>query len=53
MWIAIIAFLYGIGMEFVQRYLVLNRSFDGGDIIADGIGALAGYLFSSRTYIKK
>lgn len=53
MWIAIIAFLYGIGMEFVQRYLVLNRSFDGGDIIADGIGALAGFLFSSRTYIKK
>jgi len=53
MWMAVIAFLYGIGMEFVQRYLVVNRSFDVGDIIADGVGALAGFLFSSRTYIKK
>lgn len=51
--ITIIALLYGIGMEFVQRYFVVNRSFDGGDIIADGIGALAGFWFSSRTYIKK
>ena len=53
MWMAIIAFLYGIGMELVQRYLVVNRSFYVGDIIADGVGALAGLWFSSRTYIKK
>ena len=51
--IAILALAYGTGMEFVQRYLVVNRSFDFGDIIADGIGAAAGFLFSSRTYIKK
>ena len=44
---------YGIGMEFVQKYFVSNRSFDIGDIIADGIGCAAGWFFSSRRYIKK
>jgi hypothetical protein len=46
-------FIYGIGMEFVQRYLVANRSFDTGDIIADGIGCAAGLFYSVRQYIKK
>lgn len=44
---------YGIVMEFIQRYCIPNRSFDIGDIIADGIGSLCGVLFSSRVYIKK
>lgn len=52
-WITVLAILYGTGMEFVQRYLVVNRSFDGGDIIADAVGAYAGYLYSSKTFIKK
>jgi len=43
---------YGIGMEFVQKYCVANRSFDAGDIIADGLGCLVGYIFSSKRYIK-
>jgi VanZ family protein len=30
---------YGLGMEFVQKYLVVNRSFDMGDVVADAIGA--------------
>jgi hypothetical protein len=51
--IAIASFAFGIGMEFVQRYLVVNRSFDIGDIVADGLGALAGLIFSRRQYIKK
>lgn len=51
--LALLSFAYGIGMEFVQRYLVVNRSFDTGDIIADGIGALVGLIYSRRQYIKK
>jgi len=46
-------FAYGIGMEFVQKYLVANRSFDIGDIIADGTGAVAGFFYSRKQYIKK
>ena len=51
--IALLWFAYGIGMEFVQRYLVVNRSFDSGDIIADGVGCLGGLIYSSRRYIPK
>ena len=43
---------YGIVMEFVQKYCVANRSFDGGDIIADGIGCVVGILYSHKRYIK-
>ncbi|HRG23244.1 MAG TPA: VanZ family protein [Chitinophagaceae bacterium] len=52
-WILLLAIAYGVGMEFVQKHLVANRSFDGGDIIADSAGAIIGYLYSSRIYIKK
>jgi len=45
--------IYGIGMEFVQKYLVVNRSFDAGDIMADAVGCLAGLFYSMRSYIKK
>lgn len=51
--ITILSILYGTGMEFVQKYLVVNRSFDGGDIIADAVGAYIGYLYSRKTFIKK
>jgi len=53
LWITLFAFAYGTGMEFVQKYFVANRSFDIGDIAADGIGALTGWLFSRWRYIKK
>ena len=46
-------FAYGIGMEFIQKYLVPNRSFDLGDIIADGLGCLLGLFYSIRTFLKK
>jgi len=49
--IALLWLAYGIGMEFVQKYLVENRAFDNGDIIADGIGCLVGLIYSSRRYI--
>lgn len=42
---------YGIGMEFVQKYFVANRSFDTGDIIADAVGCTIGFLYSNRKFI--
>lgn len=51
-WIGLASLFYGIGMEFVQKYCIANRSFDVGDIIADAIGCTIGVLFSIRRYIK-
>jgi VanZ family protein len=51
--IAILCTAYGIGMEYVQKYFISNRSFDIGDIIADTVGSVIGLLYSLRTYIKK
>jgi VanZ family protein len=47
------AILYGIIMEFVQKYLVYGRSFDVGDIFFDVIGSLIGYIFIRKYYAKK
>jgi VanZ family protein len=44
---------YGVVMEFVQQNFVSNRSFDTGDIIADAVGCIAGFLFSRWKYIPK
>ncbi len=52
-YIAIIATVYGLVMEFVQKYFVPNRSFDIYDVAADAAGALIGYFFSVRMYLKK
>jgi VanZ family protein len=49
----IICLCYGIMIEFIQRYFIPNRSFDIGDIIADGVGSLTGVIFSLKRYIKK
>ncbi|MEO7923651.1 MAG: VanZ family protein [Chitinophagaceae bacterium] len=49
---AILALGYGIGMEFVQKYFVVNRSFDTGDIVADAGGCVLGLIFSLGRYIK-
>lgn len=38
--------IYGIGMEYVQKYWIPGRDFDLADIIADMIGAGLGYGFS-------
>src|SRR5664279_5086729 len=42
--ITIIACLYGIGMELVQKYFIPNRDFDLLDIAADIAGAIGGYV---------
>ena len=51
--IAISCLAYGVAMEFVQEYLVSNRSFDVYDIVADAVGCVAGWIFSWQRYIKK
>ena len=50
--IAILSIVYGIAMELIQHYFIPFRSFDYGDIIADGIGAATGYFLSIRLFIK-
>jgi len=50
--LGIIWLSYGIGMEFVQKYYIPNRSFDMGDIIADAAGCTIGVVYSIRRYIK-
>jgi hypothetical protein len=52
-WIALLCLIYGVGMEFVQKFFIKNRSFDVGDIIADAVGCTLGVLFSLGRYIKK
>lgn len=50
---AMYAWLYGIAMEFVQKYWVPNRSFDITDIIADGVGCCLAYLIFQKKRKKK
>lgn len=51
--IGLLCLCYGIGMEFVQKYFIPNRSFDVTDMMADGIGCVIGIVLSARWYIKK
>ena len=44
--------LFGLAMEFVQKYWVPLRSFDIGDVVADGVGAAAGAIFSLKAFKK-
>ena len=48
-----LALAYGIAMEFVQRDFIPNRSFDVGDILADGMGALLGVVFSWWRFVRR
>lgn len=40
--ITICVALYGLGIEFIQKYLVRDRSFDMNDVAADTLGAIVG-----------
>ncbi|MEJ0083605.1 MAG: VanZ family protein [Puia sp.] len=40
--ILIIACLYGVATELMQKYLIPNRDYDIYDILADSIGAVLG-----------
>lgn len=50
-YITLAAALYGLAMEFIQKYCVPFRSFDVYDVIADAGGAFAGYFFSRWLYL--
>ena len=43
--ILIIACLYGVATELMQKYLIPNRDYDIYDILADSIGAVLGFIF--------
>jgi len=45
LWSVLLTILLGIGLEFLQRYAIPNRSFDVGDIWADTGGAAATAVF--------
>ena len=49
--IFILASVYGIGMEFVQKYFIPMRAFEEGDIIADLIGAGLAYGISNISLV--
>ena len=51
--VMILGFLYGVAMELVQKYFIPFRSFDLGDILADGVGCFIGYLISLKLLVKK
>jgi VanZ family protein len=46
----IIASLYGIATEFIQKYLIPNRDFSIYDITADIAGAVIGYIIVRITF---
>ena len=46
--ITVLTIILGIAMEYVQLNFVPNRSFDGGDIIADIVGAVIGAAWMMR-----
>ena len=43
-YLTLFALAHGVAMEFVQKHLVRNRSFDIVDIVFDAIGCIAGVL---------
>jgi len=43
--IAVCSVLYGITMEFVQKYFAIERSFDLFDMVADSIGVIIAWLW--------
>jgi len=50
--IMVLGCFYGIAMELVQKYFIPFRSFDIGDILADGVGCFIGYLISIKRFVK-
>lgn len=50
--IAIIASLWGLAIEFIQKYFVVGRSFDLLDWAADSLGSLISFLYC-RSRIEK
>lgn len=49
----ILSSLYGIGMEYYQKYFVVNRGFEISDMIADVTGSLIGWMLYKALSSKK
>jgi len=47
----VISSAYGIGMEYFQRYVLVDRHFDYGDIFADVLGALVAAIICFRWFV--
>ncbi len=50
-YIAILSALYGVALEYVQKYAAIERDFDYFDMLADGVGCLISCWFC--LYLKK
>ena len=51
--IALFVIVYGILMEFVQKFMTVDRSFDLVDIVFDSLGSVAGLITVSYYYHNK
>jgi VanZ family protein len=54
-WLVITTFTaiaYGIAIEFVQKYCVINRSFDVWDIAADTVGAVTAFVYCKKQAVR-
>lgn len=51
--IAVYVIIYGILMEYVQKFFVNERSFDLADMLFDALGSIAGLISVSSYYSKK
>lgn len=52
-WITLGGCVYGVLMEFVQKYFIPNRSFDIIDMLADAIGSIIGLVVATKLFVKK
>lgn len=50
--IAIAVSLWGLTVEFIQKYYIPGRSFDWVDWVADSIGALTAFFICLRVFIR-
>jgi VanZ family protein len=49
--IAIATSIWGLTTEFIQKYLVINRSFDLLDWAADSVGAVVACIYCWKKYL--
>ncbi|MFM2268481.1 MAG: hypothetical protein RL757_1922 [Bacteroidota bacterium] len=52
-WIGLACAMYGLLLEFVQRYYCIGRSFDVSDEVANAVGAFLGAFLYGYLYKKK
>lgn len=51
-YVLIFCILYGIGMEYYQKYFVPSRGFEVNDMLADAVGAILALPFFNWVYQK-